>query len=452
MTGVTSESGPINNQGPSVANAYSLQLNTDFFRSSACAGSPNPGCRGWEQFVFDNDGSKGSAHIQYWLIQYNTKCPAGWNTKDRSTAIYCWRNSRSAASVPVHPITKLGQLTVTGAVGPGSDSVTVTSGLYAYSAVGDNSVNAAAGWRLAEFNVFGDGGGGQAKFNAGATVVPRTQLTYGGTAPPTCVAQNFTGETNNLNFGPAAPPASGPGPALVVAESSTGVAPSSCAAATTVGYTKLVITGDPVQTDFSGRSNGHHYVRESGAEQLQAVSTIGGQEQTDDPCYLGVFYKDFPSGTQDVKKREFLGCSSKDGQGNDGAFLAPALPNGYFVTGIAVVLNNDRNKVKGFWIKGSPAACLAGLSSATVPDASNGTQLVTVDCDSALSTKQDAQERPNAIGNNTDKYDSDWERQVFCPEASIATGVALNIEEGFGNKQVFSGLALRCRSVKAVSD
>ena len=215
---------------------------------------------------------------------------------------------------------------------------------------------------------------------------------------------------------------------------------------------KLVITGDPVQTDFSGRSNGHHYVRESGAEQLQAVSTIGGQEQSDDPCYLGVFYKDFPSGTQDAKKREFLGCSSKDGQGSDGAFLAPSLPNGYFVTGMAVVLNNDRNKVKGFWIKGSPAACLAGLSSATVPDASNGTQLVTVDCDSALSTKQDAQERPNAIGNNTDKYDSDWERQVFCPEASIATGVALNIEEGFGNKQVFSGLALRCRSVKAVSD
>ena len=156
----------------------------------------------------------------------------------RSTAIYCWRNSRSAASVPVHPITKLGQLTVTGAVGPGSDSVTVTSGLYAYSAVGDNSVNAAAGWRLAEFNVFGDGGGGQAKFNAGATVVPRTQLTYGGTAPPTCVAQGFTGETNNLNFGPAAPPASGAGPALVVTESSTGVASSSCAAATTVGYTR----------------------------------------------------------------------------------------------------------------------------------------------------------------------------------------------------------------------
>jgi hypothetical protein len=461
VTGVTSESGPINNEGPPVANAYSLQLNTDFFRSPACAGSPNPGCRGWEQFVFSNDGSKTAAYIQYWLIQYNQKCPSGADWKEfsfhGSTSIYCVRSSRSAASVPAHPITKLGQLILTGTVGTGWDRITVTSGLYAYSAAGDNSVNAAAGWQSAEFNVFGNGGGGQAKFNAGATVVPRVELTYGGTAPPTCIAQGFTGETNNLNFGPAAPPASGAGPALVVTESSKGGASSSCAAATTVGYTppppppKLVIAGDAVQTDFSGRSNGHHYVRESGADQLQAVSTIGGQEQADDPCYLGIFYKDFPSGTQDVKKGEFLGCSSKDGQGNGGSFLAPALPNGYFVTGMAVVLNNDHNKVKGFWIKGSPAACLAGLSSATVPDASNGTQLVTVNCDSALSIKQDAQERPNSIGNNTDKYDSDWERQVFCPTASIAIGVALNIEEGFGNKQVFSGLALRCRPIKAVS-
>jgi hypothetical protein len=56
VTGVTSESGPIANAGPSVANAYTLQLNTDFFMTTACAGSPNTdrmtGCRGWEQFVF----------------------------------------------------------------------------------------------------------------------------------------------------------------------------------------------------------------------------------------------------------------------------------------------------------------------------------------------------------------------------------------------------------------
>jgi hypothetical protein len=56
ITNVTSESGPISNTGPPINNAYTLQVNTNPFTSSACSGSPNPGCQGWEQFVFWNDG------------------------------------------------------------------------------------------------------------------------------------------------------------------------------------------------------------------------------------------------------------------------------------------------------------------------------------------------------------------------------------------------------------
>ena len=49
VTNVTSESGPIGNAGPSIADTYTLQINSDFFTgSTACAGSPNPGCQGWE--------------------------------------------------------------------------------------------------------------------------------------------------------------------------------------------------------------------------------------------------------------------------------------------------------------------------------------------------------------------------------------------------------------------
>jgi hypothetical protein len=44
----TSESGQIGASGPLIADAYTLQINTDFFASTACSGSPNPGCRGWE--------------------------------------------------------------------------------------------------------------------------------------------------------------------------------------------------------------------------------------------------------------------------------------------------------------------------------------------------------------------------------------------------------------------
>ncbi len=252
VTNVTSESGPIGNTGPSIANAYTLQLNTNFFSSTACAGSPNPACLGWQQFVFENNGSSGRAYIQYWLIKYNKTCPAGqsWNqfSFTGSTDIYCWKNNTGGAvPVPNQPITNLGQLSLSGAVSATSDSVTVANGGTIYAKNGDNAVNAAGGWQIAEFNLFGDGGnsagGGQASFNSGADIVTRTRVIYGGTAAPTCVAQGFTAETNNLSFGPTAPGGSPPGPAVIFQESTAGGAPSNCAAATTVGDTHLATFG-----------------------------------------------------------------------------------------------------------------------------------------------------------------------------------------------------------------
>jgi hypothetical protein len=76
---VTSISSPIGNAGAPVANAYTLQINTNFMTSAACSASPNANCRGWEQFVYFTNGTSGLAFIQYWLIQYNATCPAGQN-------------------------------------------------------------------------------------------------------------------------------------------------------------------------------------------------------------------------------------------------------------------------------------------------------------------------------------------------------------------------------------
>jgi hypothetical protein len=248
VTGLTSESGPIGNTGPAVANAYTLQLNTNFFASTDCAGSPNPACLGWQQFVFDNNGSAGGVYIQYWLIKYNKACPAGagWTqfSFTSSTDIYCWKNDGAGSTpVPAQPITKLGQLSLSGTVSSTGDSATLFVGSTAYNTTGDNAVNAAAGWTTAEFNVFGDGGnsagGGQAGFNSGSAVAVRTRTIYGGKAAPTCVAQGFTAETNNLSFGPTSPAASQPGPAVEFDESSGGGASSNCSAATTVGDTHL---------------------------------------------------------------------------------------------------------------------------------------------------------------------------------------------------------------------
>ena len=89
---VASESGPIANSGPSIPNAYTLQLNTNPFPSNACNRSPNTGCLGWEQFVFENTGSSAGLYIQYWLIRYNTTA----------------RASRASADSPRRPRAALG--------------------------------------------------------------------------------------------------------------------------------------------------------------------------------------------------------------------------------------------------------------------------------------------------------------------------------------------------------
>ncbi|MBA3946875.1 MAG: VWD domain-containing protein [Herpetosiphonaceae bacterium] len=129
---------------------------------------------------------------------------------------------------------------MTGNVTAGSDSITFAVGSTLFASPGTNSVHAAAGWTIAEFNVFGDAGGGQANFAAGTTVIPRSRITYGGTTAPNCVAQGFTGETNNLNFGPGTPASSPPGPAVFFNMTNAGGALTSCSGSTTVGDTHLI--------------------------------------------------------------------------------------------------------------------------------------------------------------------------------------------------------------------
>lgn len=249
VTNVTSESGPIANAGPSIANTYTLQINTDFFTgSTACAGSPNPGgCSGWEQWIFWNTGtSQGSASMQYWLINYNTTCPAGqsWNQIALFGGISCWKNSANAAPMPNQPIANMGNWRFTGTATSAGDSVKLSSGTSVATTNGDNAVAASTAWTIAEFNIFGYGGdnsgnGGTATFNAGASSDTRTEIIYGDTKAPNCVAQGFTAEKNNLSFGPTAPAATAPGPAVIFKESIAGGATSNCAAASTIGDTHL---------------------------------------------------------------------------------------------------------------------------------------------------------------------------------------------------------------------
>ena len=237
VSGVTSESSPINNSGPAVANAYMLQINTNFFSGSAACAGGAAGCLAWEQFFFTNDGTQGSIYMQYWLIGFGT-CPTGQNWNQSGSD--CFKNSANSTPVPTQPITNLGNLDMTGNLSTAADTLFFSTGPGSMHMVtGDNIVGAAAHWQIAEFNVFGLFGGAEASFNSGATVTPKVQIIYGGSNPPVCTSQGFTAETNNLNFGPNAPAISPPGPGVIFEESSAGGATSACAAATSIGDTHL---------------------------------------------------------------------------------------------------------------------------------------------------------------------------------------------------------------------
>src|SRR5215469_17110569 len=94
VTPGATETGQQNGVGPQVANTFSLQLNTKPFTSPECSGSPNPGCLGWQQFIYSTTYNQ--VFIQYWLLKYNTTCPGGWTSfmfPPPSTDVYCFMNS-----------------------------------------------------------------------------------------------------------------------------------------------------------------------------------------------------------------------------------------------------------------------------------------------------------------------------------------------------------------------
>ncbi len=246
VTGVTSLTGTTFGAGCSsptagVANVFSLQLNTAPFTTAMCGPSPNANCRGWQQFVYSN--APATAFQQYWLLRYNTACPAGWNTFSfpGSTDIYCWRNGNGTSSIGSQTAATFGGLVLgASAVSGGNDTVTVSTPTTAASATNlDSLLNLSAGWRASEFNIFGDACGSQVDFNAGSTVTVRTTTHSGTTNAPTCVMDGYTGETNNLNLVQTTAVGTGPSPAIVFTQSNIAGAPSSCQTANGTGDTHL---------------------------------------------------------------------------------------------------------------------------------------------------------------------------------------------------------------------
>ena len=201
------EKGQINDTGPQVKNAFSLQLNSQFFSDTpACDGAAVPAdCLGWQQFVyaFHYSGTTNEVFMQYWLLYYDTTCPTGWMTDETDGYIFCYANS-PATSYGSLPAKDLGDISFVGtATSGGSDTATLSSSLGGASSTSnsDSKLHLAAVWDETEWNVVGDAGGGEANFGADSTLEPQTSFVATSSSAPTCVANGgTTAETNNLDL------------------------------------------------------------------------------------------------------------------------------------------------------------------------------------------------------------------------------------------------------------
>jgi hypothetical protein len=206
--------------------SYGLQLNTDFFKTAACANRPR--CQGWEQFVFSNrpSTSKGSVEIEDWLLGWGSSasCPAnqGWiHFKNGSCEQYS-----KFISLPQVPITQLGDIALMGFAASSGDGVILTVGkkMYGLKKVqGDGLTDLSQNWKVAEFDVFGNAGGSEAVFNSGTSLTVRLEADTGmyNSAPPTCeLSTSTTAESNDLTYvAPPPKPAAQEFPSIVFRES-----------------------------------------------------------------------------------------------------------------------------------------------------------------------------------------------------------------------------------------
>jgi hypothetical protein len=226
------EKGKIDNEGSKVKNAFSLQLNTQFFSGSpACSGSSDPSnCLAWQQFVYAKESGLGYVFMQYWLIDYDATCPGGWYTYSTD----CYTNSNSATLSSPLTAKNLATLKLSGSAASGGNdelSLSVGSGQATLVTNSDSEIDLASHWNTTEWGVFGDAGGGEAYFGTDTTLEAQTALTATSSSAPTCIKEGFTGETNNLKLAhtPALGSESSPTMASKQTNGTTGTA--SCATA-----------------------------------------------------------------------------------------------------------------------------------------------------------------------------------------------------------------------------
>jgi hypothetical protein len=255
------ETGPYG--GSTRADAFTLQINTQFFTNTSYGCNGITGCQEWEQFIYSGNQCSGACvFMEYWLLGFGT-CPTdhSWTTAGTwsNGKANCFFNSASKSATAV-TAAQLQNTTLTATASGGTDTVVLTSSSGNATATAVDSVlSLEQNWNSAEFNIFGDCCSSAASFSGGTTMTVRTSLTDGSEKKPVCSVQSFTAETNNLSFGPTTPGASGTTPAILFTQSSAGGL-AACAAATSIGDTHLTTFGS---TLYDFQSSGDFLLAQS---------------------------------------------------------------------------------------------------------------------------------------------------------------------------------------------
>jgi hypothetical protein len=327
-----SETGQAGGVGPEVPNEFSLQLNSEFFSSPACAGAHDPSrCLGWQQFVYTTDPNL--VFMQYWLINYNVACPTGWFNYYGD----CYTNS-PAQRVPDGPLTAsdLASTQLEGSADQGgNDQATVYTGVGRAAMVSnpDSVVDLASYWNTSEFGVYGDGGGSEAYFGANTTIDAQSVIGGNSFAPPQCVNEGFTGETNNLTLSGTPSISSQGSPAMSTQQTNGDVTTASCATAS--GgipqdqynfYYKWSGSPSYSETTLSFYPNGSFYTGDG----VSGIRTLNGTDitlyvaQDCEPTYRGVTSS---SGLNSKSNPGTMSCSAYEtGSGNWYATLVSSYP------------------------------------------------------------------------------------------------------------------------------
>ena len=223
--------------------SYSLQLNTQYFKTAECRGVAR--CRGWVQFVYRNGRKRqrGNLEIWDWLVSFTSQplssCPPsfGWHASSSSAGVTCYQTSPTI-QIPHQSITELDEMSLTGAASSSGDSIELAVGDTVYAvenAQSDGVVDLSKYWNFAEFNVFGYSTAGSqpssANFNPGSSVTVSLELNDGSNAAPQCLGgYSTTFEINNLTLGaPPSNPSELANPSILFNEGNPGNGTTACA-------------------------------------------------------------------------------------------------------------------------------------------------------------------------------------------------------------------------------